>query len=213
VEMPFSKMPLLTSLHLTGDQDDMDLSVLGGIAGLDNLHVEMMSEDDVNSLQGSAAELKMLVALTIHFPRCSDITPLAKLPALKYLKVYDQFGSSEQDVKTVDVSGFPALQGLNLVQLQNLEAINIAGGQSAALAVNVRKCGALTAITASEATQNLAEVCIADCEMLTSLKGILNPASLTTLHLADSPLIKKDSGVQLPDKLQRLFLIKAGEFK
>lgn len=213
VEMPFSKMPLLTNLHLTGDQDNMDLSVIAGIPGLENLHIEMMSEDDVQALQGSAAEFKRLASLSVKFPRCPDFSPLANLPALKYLKINDQFGSSEQDVIILDVSRFIALQGLKLVQLQNLEAIKIPGGQSPFKAVNARKCGALTSITAVETAENLAEICVADCEMLTSLKGMVNQESLTTLHLADSPQIKKETGVKIPEKLQRRFLIKAGEFK
>ena len=113
----------------------------------------------------------------------------------------------------MDVSGFPALQGLKLVQLQSLETVKVAGGQSPFAAVNARKCGALTSITADDTAQNLAEVCIADCGMLTSLTGILNPGSLTTLHLADSNQIKKEADVKLPEKWQRLFLIKAGGFK
>lgn len=213
VNLPFEKMPLLSNLYLTGDQDSMDLSVIAGIDGLENLHVKMMSEDDVRALQRSAAGLKKLAALSVRFPRCQDVTPLAKLPSLKYLTVKEQFGSAEEDLKVVDVSGFPALQGLKLVQLQSLETIKLAGGQSPLAAIYARKCGALTSITANEVAQNLAEVCIADCAVLTSLKGILNPSSLTTLHLADSPQIKKDADVKLPEKWQRLFLIKAGGFQ
>ncbi|NOX98802.1 MAG: hypothetical protein GXP30_03570, partial [Verrucomicrobia bacterium] len=58
VNMPFDKLPLLTNLYLTGDQDSMDLSVIAGIKGLENLHVKMMGEDDVRALGGSAASLK-----------------------------------------------------------------------------------------------------------------------------------------------------------
>ncbi len=213
VDLPFEKLPLLTSLHLTGDQDSMDMSTIAKIEGLQDLHVKMMSDDDVLALQSRAADLKELVSLSVNFPRFSNLAPLAKLPALKYLTVKDQFGTSEEDIKLVDVSGFSSLQGLKLVQLQSLEKVKIAGGQSPFAAVNARKCGALTSVTADDTAQNLAEVCIANCEMLTSLKGILNPASLTTLHLADSPQIKKEADVKLPTKWQRLFLIKAGGFK
>ena len=213
VNMPFAKLPLLTSLHLTGDQDSMDMSTIAGIKGLEDLHVKMMSDDDVLALQGSAADLQGLVSLSVNFPRFSNLTPLAKLPALKYLTVKEQFGTSEEDLKAVDVSGFPALQGLKLVQLQSLETVKVAGGQSPFAAVNARKCAALTSIAAEDTAKNLAEVCIADCGMLNSLKGMLNPESLTTLHLADSPQIKKEADVKLPEKWQRLFLIKAGAFK
>ena len=212
VDMPFAKLPLLTSLHLKGDQDGLDLSVIAGIPELANLHVEMLSQDDVQALQGSAAGLKKLVSVSVRFPRCSDITPLAKLPALNYLTMKEQFGVSDEDLTAIDVSGFASLQGLKIVQLQSLETVKVAGGQSPFRAVTLRKCGALTELSAAESSQNMVEVCIADCGLLASLKGILNQNSLTTLHLADSPQIKKEPDVKLPGKWQRLFIIKAGGF-
>lgn len=213
VEIPFQKTPLLTNLHLTGDQDDMNLSVLAGVPELENLHVEMLAEDDVRTLQEIAESLKNLTTLNLRFPRCADITPLAKLPSLKYLTVEEQFGTSEQDLTAVDTSGFPSLQGLNLIQLQNLETVKLAGGQGSPSAVAVRSCGALKTVTADEPPQNLAELCFANCELLATLNGLLNPASLSILHLADCPQLKKPSEPQLPTKWQRLFLNQAGEFK
>lgn len=213
LEIPFQKIPLLTSLHLTGDQDDMDLSVLAGIPELANLHIEMLADDDVQALQGIAGSLKKLTALNLRFPRCADLAPLAKLPSLKYLTVEEQFGTSEQDLATVDTSGFPALQGLNLVQLQNLETVKLAGGKNSPSAVAARSCGALKTATVDESPQNLAELCFANCELLASLNGLLNPASLNILHLGDCPQLKKSPDVQLPEKWQRLFLSKSGEFK
>ncbi len=213
VEMPFQKLPLLTSLYLTGDQDDMDLSVLAGIPELANLHVKMLAEEDVRALQENATDLKKLATLTLRFPRCQDITPLARLPSLKYLSVAEQFGTSEQDLATVDASGFPTLRGLHLAHLQNLETVKLAGGQSSPAAVAARSCGALESITTGQTPQNLSELSLANCQQLTSLDGLLNPASLNILHLADCPQLKKPPEQQLPEKWQRLFLDKAGEFK
>lgn len=213
LEIPFQKVPLLTSLYLTGDQDDMSLSALAGIPGLANLHVEMLAGNDALALREIAASLKNLTALNLRFPRCPDITPLAKLPSLKYLAVEEQFGTSEQDLTAIDTSGFPSLQGLNLVQLQNLETVKLAGGQNPIGAVAARSCGALKTVTADEPPRNLAEVCLANCELLASLTGLLNPASLNILHLGNCPQLKKSPDVQLPEKWQRLFLSEAGEFK
>ncbi|MFK5923408.1 MAG: hypothetical protein QM496_14620 [Verrucomicrobiota bacterium] len=213
VEMPFSKLPLLSNLYLTGDQDDLDMAILAGIAGLTNLEVQMMSSDDVQALQSSAANLKKLSMLSVRFPRCPDIAALAKLPALKYLKVYEQFGTSEQDLTALNVTAFATLQGLDLQQMQSLQSVKVAGGGSVLSAVSIRKCGELKSLVAAELAQNMGELCIANCDQLADLEGLLNPDSLKVLHLANSPQLKKAAGGNLPDKWQRLFIKKAGAFK
>lgn len=213
VQMDFSKMPLLSSLAIRGDQDDLDMTLIAGIAELTNLHVEMLSEEDVQALQEVASALKKLSALSLRFPRCSSVSPLAKLPALKYLTVKEQFGSSEQDLVSFDVSAFSALQGLNLLQLQNLETVKLPGGQSSLKAAVFRMCGALKSVSSDDPAQNLTELCLANCGEITSLQGLLKASSLTSLHLSACPRLENASGVKIPEKTPRLFLNKAGDFK
>ncbi|MCF6312705.1 MAG: hypothetical protein L3J39_09670 [Verrucomicrobiales bacterium] len=213
VELPFSKLPLLSHLNLTGDQDDLDMGVIASIPDLRHLEVAKLSEDDLQALQTRAADLKKLSSLSIRFPRITGLTPLAKLPALRYLRVYEQFGSSEQDLKEVDVSGFPALQGLTLIQLQNLAGLKVAGGASSLQAISIRQCGELKSVSATGLVGSLAELVIANCESLATLPEVLNASSLKILHLADSPQLKKGAAVESPKKWQRLYLMKAGAFQ
>jgi len=213
VQMDFSKMPLLSQLYLRGDQDDLDLSVIAGIPELLDLHVEMLSDDDVQTLQVMAPKLKNLSSLSLRFPRYSDIAPLANLPALKYLTVEEQFGKSEQDLTIFDVSAFATLQGLSLRHLQNLQQVKLPGGQKPLSAVALRTCGSLKSVAAAEAAQNLAELGVSNCADLSTLSGLIDVRALKVLHLSDCPRLKKGSNLSLPDKWQRLYLNKAGGFK
>ncbi|MCB1092829.1 MAG: hypothetical protein KDL87_14935, partial [Verrucomicrobiae bacterium] len=141
----FTQLPQLRRLSMLGDQDAFEMASLKGIGRPFSLEATSLTEADLAALASVAGDLP-ITSLSLKFPNLATLEPLPALPQLAFLRLENQLVTFDQKITSLELSEkFPALKGVELSRLQNLETVT-SGGPEALEEVFIHACDALTKV-------------------------------------------------------------------
>ncbi|MCB1064535.1 MAG: hypothetical protein KDN20_16655 [Verrucomicrobiae bacterium] len=180
-----AKVPSLKQLMLFGEQAGFPLSELAGFPSLPGLEIRGATDADIAALGAAGAKMVGLNSLILSFPMVTDLTPLATLPKLEWLRVSDQLLTFDQKLTTLDLSGCAALRGIELERLQNLTEISL--GSSPLEAFTLRSCDEAASVKSSP-IPSLSELVISNAKALRSVGTLMERSDLKVKRITGSPV-------------------------